>query len=70
MAAMMSRALDFSPLATVDGDACSEWEAGSLSGNLAWAGAGVVVTDGCGESSDGDSSAAAGLVGGESNSVG
>jgi hypothetical protein len=48
MAAMMSRALLFSPLAMVDGDACSEWEAGSPGELRASAGADLVVTGGWG----------------------
>jgi hypothetical protein len=58
MAAMMSRAFDFSPLAMVEvGDACSEWEAGSSGEPRASAGADVVVTGGCGVLSDAGGSA-------------
>jgi len=67
MAAITSRALDFSPLAMAGDGGCGE-DAGGL-GALSSAAAGVVVT-GCGDTSEGDSSAAAGLMGRESNSVG
>jgi len=49
MAARMSRALDFSPLAMVaGGGACSALEAGWPGEPRASAGADVVVTGGCG----------------------
>jgi hypothetical protein len=57
MAAMMSRALDLSPLAMVGGDACSEWVSGRSEEPRALAGADVVVTGGCGMFSEAGGSA-------------
>jgi hypothetical protein len=63
MAAMMSRALDFSPLAMA-GDECSEIGFGGLGELTPLVGGGV--TGGC----SGSGSAAVGFMGRESNSVG
>jgi len=81
MAAMMSRAFPFSPLAMETGvgvDVCSKEEAGGSEGLAASVGGGVVVAGGCGVSfGSGNSGGAgssgspeAGLSGRESNRVG
>jgi len=67
MAARTSRAFAFSPLAMAGDGGCGE-DAGGLE-DLASAGGGEVVA-GCGDTLGGDSSAAAGFMGRESNSVG
>jgi hypothetical protein len=72
MAAMMSRALAFSPLATWDavaGDGCSERAVGGSGELIPSAAMDVAVSGGCGVSF-GRSGSAAGFVGGESKSDG
>ena len=72
MAAMMSRALAFSPLATATaGEGCSDGEAIRSGASSASAGAGVAVAGGGASCAAGGSgSAADGLEGRASNSVG